>query len=855
MQTIRSRVVAVIVASMFVAIATSLVVYRTLFGAARNASELADRADASAHAAYEMEINTIGMGIGVLKYLATRDPQYRSRVDDDEGDFYRHFAIYEQLATDPERRTIALETKRRYQEFSARGRGLMDSEDLLHRRLPPVVEFVSRAQTLTSAGLNERDPSEAQVIAKIRLVRGAAAQFGSALIPYVRNPAAANHDEMRRHVRAITQATSELQRLPVSSPIRSPIEQFAKQLEATEPHFRDLFDQKIRTQADLAKFLDLRTELDDILDDDIQLFASQALEDSRVVLDRTSRNTSLAVLALTVVDASLGAFVIAFVVRQIKGPIGRLTDETKKVRADDMRARIIWPSKDEFQPFVNAFNGMLDQLESTTVSKENLERAEADLRAVVNAIPDLICQVDSDGGFVILKTGRQFQRLQPLFDACPRVFDLLPPQQGSDLGECLAEVLKTGHVANCEISVPVGRNTRNYEIRMARVGAAKALAIVRDVTRRRRADARRAQMHLAVERAAREWRLTFDAMDAQVLILSQNGLIHRMNQTTLQDLGGSFQDWIGRSSELLRDRQPWSRVLKAVSAARGQPIFEEVTDRDTLRTWVFICRSTVLPEEQEQSTVVVVREITKLVELQTSLRRSDSMAAIGALVAGVAHEVRNPLFGISSILDAWTLKGKNADSEKYLSMLSYEVARMRTLMGDLLEYAKPCELIQESTSIRDVIAEAAHSCESAAGASEVEVSICVPDVHIVMDRQRLARVFVNLIENALQHSLPGSTVAVEGHEEHQGVTSWLHVSVRDRGPGFDQAHLTHVFQPFFTRRKGGTGLGLAIVQRVIDEHGGRVAAKNHPDGGGVVTLSLPLTNRPVASTRSLAAQA
>lgn len=489
------------------------------------------------------------------------------------------------------------------------------------------------------------------------------------------------------------------------------------------------------------------------------------------------------------------------------------------------------------------------------MSNSQLEQKEARLRAIVDAIPHLVCQVHRDGRFTVVKTGRQFFPLQTIFDSSARFMELLPPQQAASVQTCLDSVLAGRAGANCEINVAMGgRRTRAYEIRMAAVAQDEALAFARDVTRRRRAEARRAQMQLAIERSAKEWRLTFDAIDAQVLILGQKGLIHRMNQATLQDLGGSYRDWIGRPASVLRGRQPWDRVLQAAADSDGHPIFEEVTDPDTLRTWVCLCRSTILPEADQLSMVVVVREITKLVELQDSLRRSDAMATVGSLVAGVAHEVRNPLFAISAIVHAWSLKGEQADSKRYLAMLTQEVGRLRTLMNDLLEYAKPCDGIRAPVSIRAVVNEAVQACEPLANTGGMRIAASVADSLAVMDRQRVARVFVNLIENALQHSPPGTTVTVEGGVEVVDGSPQLQISVRDEGPGFVPARLADVFRPFFSTRKGGTGLGLAIVRRIIDDHHGRVVAENLPGGGGTVKVFLPVDGHLAATKVSPAAR-
>jgi signal transduction histidine kinase len=120
-----------------------------------------------------------------------------------------------------------------------------------------------------------------------------------------------------------------------------------------------------------------------------------------------------------------------------------------------------------------------------------------------------------------------------------------------------------------------------------------------------------------------------------------------------------------------------------------------------------------------------------------------------------------------------------------------------------------------------------------------------------MDPERLLQVMSNVLQNAIQHSKPGGKVTIAARTVTADGTRWVECWVADEGPGFREADLPKVFEPFFTRRKGGTGLGLSIVQRIVDVHRGKVWASNRPppQGGGVITVRLPVPEVPNADAR------
>jgi signal transduction histidine kinase len=245
--------------------------------------------------------------------------------------------------------------------------------------------------------------------------------------------------------------------------------------------------------------------------------------------------------------------------------------------------------------------------------------------------------------------------------------------------------------------------------------------------------------------------------------------------------------------------------------------------------------------------ILVATEVTRLMELQTRLRRNETMAAMGAIVAGVAHEVRNPLFSISAVVDAVEATfGAREELQPYVEVLRSEVKRLNHLTQELFEYGRPTRGEWVEGAVRPVVEDALSACELAgAQAGVVVVRELAPELPPVrMDSRRLFHVFRNVVENAVQHSPAGTTVHVATEVVEEAGRPWVRCTVRDGGPGFREEDLPHVFEPFFSKRRGGTGLGLSIVQRILEEHQGHIRLRNHVSGGAEVTLLLPVVSSP-----------
>lgn len=238
----------------------------------------------------------------------------------------------------------------------------------------------------------------------------------------------------------------------------------------------------------------------------------------------------------------------------------------------------------------------------------------------------------------------------------------------------------------------------------------------------------------------------------------------------------------------------------------------------------------------------------RLSHTEVALARSETLSAMGMMAAGVAHEVRNPLAIISGTAERLKRKyGSGATSDQELfDFIPEEVERLNGILEGYLRFARDEPLAFAECSLGPLVHRCAQMVRDDFGARGVELKAGTEENALVVaaDPQRLQQVLLNLLLNAAQAMPEGGSIDLELTAVPP---SAARITVRDRGSGFDAKALRGAFQPFFTTKEQGSGLGLAMARRIVEGHGGSITLANHPDGGALVTVELPVdggANRP-----------
>ena len=251
-------------------------------------------------------------------------------------------------------------------------------------------------------------------------------------------------------------------------------------------------------------------------------------------------------------------------------------------------------------------------------------------------------------------------------------------------------------------------------------------------------------------------------------------------------------------------------------------------------------------EEKSRSTgaVIIIRDLTEIKRLQEKVRRSERLAAIGELAAGVAHEVRNPLSSIRGFAQflGHVLEDKPEERE-YAEIMVKEVDRINNVVTNLLSFARPVKPDLVLTDLPKLLDHTVRLVEEDARLRKVNIRLSTSNglKKIYVDGNQITQVMLNLILNALQAVESGGNIDVGARAIDSNL---LRLSVEDDGPGIPPGNASKIFDPFYTTREKGTGLGLAIVHMIVENHGGEINLVSPVPGKGKgcrITIDLPVS--------------
>jgi PAS domain S-box-containing protein len=253
--------------------------------------------------------------------------------------------------------------------------------------------------------------------------------------------------------------------------------------------------------------------------------------------------------------------------------------------------------------------------------------------------------------------------------------------------------------------------------------------------------------------------------------------------------------------------------------------------------------------------LMVLTDVTALKRLETQIRRSDRLASLGTLSAGMAHEIKNPLVSIKTFAQLLPERYNDADfRDTFSNLIGHEIDRIDSLVNQLLRFARPAKPHLEPSHVHDILEKSLLLVGHRLYQKDIKLTRSwQANVDTIRaDSDQLEQVFLNFFINAMDAMKNGGdlniTTEIRTAEEwvsplpqnNDEAPELLRISIRDSGEGIRGEDLAHVFDPFFTTKDYGTGLGLSVVHGIIQEHGGQIEVESELTKGTAFHISLPL---------------
>jgi signal transduction histidine kinase len=239
--------------------------------------------------------------------------------------------------------------------------------------------------------------------------------------------------------------------------------------------------------------------------------------------------------------------------------------------------------------------------------------------------------------------------------------------------------------------------------------------------------------------------------------------------------------------------------------------------------------------------ICLFTDLTAVKDLEEQLRLKDSLAAVGELTAGIAHEFRNGLATIHGYSKLFDLQALPAAYRPYVEGIRAEAESLGQVVTNFLNFARPAQLMLSRVDLRGICERAADEFRAEARALGGDVDVRGEFGDLDGDDVLLRQAFSNLLRNAVEACADAAVAPkIVIQSEVDAVQKVSRIAVNDSGPGIPPDLRESVFRPFFTSKRSGTGLGLALVQKIIVFHNGRIVAASSPQGGASLQVTLPL---------------
>lgn len=507
--------------------------------------------------------------------------------------------------------------------------------------------------------------------------------------------------------------------------------------------------------------------------------------------------------------------------------------------------------------FVQAMATVLAEALEREAATQALVDSEARYREVFEGASEIIYTVSPEG--VITSLNPAFEAITgwQLWEWTGKQFlGLIPEEEHPVMQKFFAAVVGDRQVTTTDVFVIARNGTRiqleatsfpkiiNGEVR-------EVYGFARDVTVARRAEQQRA-------RAARELERLLESTAEGIYAVDITGRCTMVNRAALEMLGYDRQEWIGHNvHELLHathaDGTPYPQILCPVHGSPSNVVAnqDELFRRRDGSMLPIVCTASEIREnDRVEGYVVTFNDVTERRRMQLQIEQGKRLTSLGRLAATIAHEFNNVLMGIAPFVDLLRRETSSSRGMMALDQMAKSVGRGKGITEEILRFTRSADPVLEAIDTKTWLQTVGNEAETVVGPGyRVEVYCSDQVAPLLGDAHQLHQSLMNLVINARDAMPSGGTISLSAEQcEADGdypfglvanACDYVHLTVRDDGPGIAPEVREHIFEPLFTTKKHGTGLGLAVMHQAVLRHSGEVFVESEVGKGTAFHLFIP----------------
>jgi len=567
------------------------------------------------------------------------------------------------------------------------------------------------------------------------------------------------------------------------------------------------------------------------------------------------RASSREIIWLTAITAGvLGLGITILNAVRISKPLSELVRFSEAIAAGDLAVQAPVRGSDEVAALAESMNTMALELARSYAQLEekvrertrSLRASEQRYRDLIENAPDMIHTMDTEYN-ILSANQREVQTLGYSRRELTRrnLRDLVSPEYWETTREALDETFQGKDVVRCE-TVLLAKDKRRIPVEALAAArredgrCVEARVILRDITER-----------VEAQREITQLAHTVRSINDGVVITDFHCKITFINEPFQRTFGWHPEDVIGRHVfEIHSDKNPaWvnADILEGAyetqAGWRGEIL---IKNGDGEEVPVYMTISSVRDEQDQFVAMVsVFRDITEQKRLQQQLIQSERLSAVGEMISGVAHEIRNPLNTL--VITVHNLRADISRFEEHeegkrqymesVDIIASELDRLNRILEDFMRVARMPEVMLEECKLEALIETILKTARPQAKSSGVRIKTAFPAKRraVLGDSELLHQAFLNIILNAIEAMTEGGELEIDAEYGDEEVV----VSFRDTGPGIPKEHLQKIFDIFFSTKTTGTGIGLSVVYRIVRAHGGSIECESEPGQGTTFYVRLP----------------